>query len=74
MQLSTTETAGSRNPSTATERRGYTIPEFAESLGVSPAFLRIESRRGRLRLTRFGRAVRVMREDAEAYIARARGA
>ncbi len=46
-----------------------TVPETAKRWGVSTTFVRREIWSGRLRATRFGRAVRVTVEEAERFAA-----
>jgi len=61
-----------KDPSQRATRRAYGLPELAESLGCSAAFLRLEGGRGKLRVTRLGRRVVVLAEDVEAYLAAGR--
>lgn len=53
-------------------RRGFGLPELAQSLGCSAGFLRLEVQRGRLPVTRLGRRVVVLVEDLERYLAAGR--
>jgi len=45
------------------------IPEVADELGVSPAFVERELSRRALRHVRLGRLVRIRRADLDAYVA-----
>lgn len=55
------------------ERLAYSIPELARKLGVSPAFLRLEAARQKLRLTRLGRRALVRAEEVERYLSAGEG-
>jgi excisionase family DNA binding protein len=50
-----------------------TLAEIAKSLGVSKSKLYTDRRQGKLRVLRFGRAVRVSREQFAAYVREAVG-
>ena len=47
---------------------GWTIPELAASLGLSVPFLRLEARRGHLRVAHFGRRVVVLDSEVRRYL------
>ncbi len=51
------------------EQLAYALPEVARMLSVSVSFLRLESRRGRLLLTRLGRRIIIRREEIARYLA-----
>jgi hypothetical protein len=53
---------------TVTEPRAKSLPELAESYGLSLQFLRNEMRSGALKITRFGRRVLVLKEDWDEYV------
>lgn len=46
----------------------YSIEESAERTSLSKAFLRLEIKRGKLKVRRFGRRVLIRDEDLRAYI------
>jgi excisionase family DNA binding protein len=56
-----------QSPITVT-KRGYSLEETGEVLGVSKGFINLEIRRGKLRARRFGRRVIILAEDLEQYI------
>ena len=45
------------------------VEQFASQLGVSTGLVRLEIARGRLRASRVGRRVVILRDDAERYLA-----
>ena len=47
----------------------YSIEEICRQTSLSKAFLRLEIKRGRLKIRRFGRRILVRAEDLAAYIA-----
>jgi excisionase family DNA binding protein len=58
--------------SAARYRERYSsVSETAGRFGLSASYLRKEIRRGRLRATRFGRAIRLAERDVQAFVARA---
>jgi excisionase family DNA binding protein len=52
----------------AIEKRFLTITEASVETSLSEKFLRRDIARGALKHHRFGRAIRIAREDLEAYI------
>jgi excisionase family DNA binding protein len=51
-------------------RRAFNLKEAAEALGgVSIGFLRLESQRGHLQVTRLGRRVLITAEELDRYLA-----
>ena len=52
-------------------RRGFSVSEACEVVGVSPNFLKGQIRQGLLRARRLGRRVIILSEDLEAYLATA---
>ncbi len=46
----------------------FTVEEIAEQTTLSKAFLRLEIKRGKLKVKRFGRRVVVLYEDLRNYI------
>ncbi len=55
---------------TITERNklAYSVEEIAEQTSLSKAFLRLEIKRGKLKVRRFGRRVIIRDEDLREYI------
>lgn len=55
---------------TVTQRNkiAYSIEEISEKTSLSKAFLRLEIKRGKLKVRRFGRRVLVRDEDLRTYI------
>ena len=47
----------------------YSVEEIAEQTSLSKAFLRLEIKRGKLKIRRFGRRVIIRDEDLRDYIA-----
>jgi excisionase family DNA binding protein len=47
----------------------YSVEEIAEQTSLSKAFLRLEIKRGKLKIRRFGRRVIIRDEDLREYIA-----
>ena len=52
---------------------GWTLNDLANSLSVSVPFLRLEIKRGRLRVAHFGRRVVVLDPEVRRYVAEASG-
>ncbi len=50
---------------------GWTLDELARSLSVSVPFLRLEAKRGRLRVAHLGRRVVVLDTEVRRYLAEA---
>jgi excisionase family DNA binding protein len=58
------------NSQTLIPRKAFSIKEAAEILGgVSVGFLRLESLRGRLQVTRLGRRVLITAQELDRYLA-----
>jgi len=51
------------------QKPGWTVRELARSLGLSVPFLRLEIRRGCLRVAHFGRRVVVLDSEVRRYLA-----
>ncbi len=49
-------------------KMAFTVEEIAEQTTLSKAFLRLEIKRGKLKVKRFGRRVVVLYEDLRNYI------
>jgi hypothetical protein len=49
-------------------RLAFSINEVARKLGVSPGLLRLESQRGRLKVSRIGRRVVVRTDELARYL------
>jgi excisionase family DNA binding protein len=49
-------------------RMAYSLEEVSKKTSLSKAFLRLEIKRGRLQVRRFGRRILVRNEDLERYI------
>jgi excisionase family DNA binding protein len=47
----------------------YSVEEISEQTSLSKAFLRLEIKRGKLKIKRFGRRVLIRDEDLREYIA-----
>ena len=47
----------------------YSVEEISEQTSLSKAFLRLEIKRGKLKIRRFGRRVLIRDEDLREYIA-----
>lgn len=47
----------------------YSVEEISEQTSLSKAFLRLEIKRGKLKVKRFGRRVLIRDEDLREYIA-----
>ena len=47
----------------------YSVEEISEQTSLSKAFLRLEIKRGKLKVRRFGRRVLIRDEDLREYIA-----
>jgi excisionase family DNA binding protein len=60
-----------RNVTVLADRRGWSVLEASDILGVSRNFLMGQIRQGLLRARRFGRRVIILREDLETYLASA---
>ncbi len=56
------------NTITEKTKMAFTIEEIAEQTTLSKAFLRLEIKRGKLKVKRFGRRVVVLYEDLRNYI------
>jgi excisionase family DNA binding protein len=54
-------------------RQAFSIAEIAELTTLSKAFLRLEIKRGKLKISRFGRRVIVRDEDLREYLANGSG-
>jgi excisionase family DNA binding protein len=61
--------ARSRKRVKSVKRRAYRINTMAESLDVSPSFVRLEIARGHLKAFHLGTAVFVSAEEFERYLA-----
>lgn len=46
----------------------FSIEEIAEQTTLSKAFLRLEIKRGKLKVKRFGRRVLVLKDDLQKYL------
>jgi len=53
------------------ERQAYSLGELASAYGVSVPFLRLETKRGKLKVLRFGRRVVVTKQALEQYLRQA---
>jgi excisionase family DNA binding protein len=53
---------------TESEKLAWTLQEIAEEISVSVEFLRLEVKRGNLKVKKFGRCVRVLNADLQAYL------
>ena len=51
-----------------TKKIAYSVEEISEKTSLSKAFLRLEIRRGKLKIKRFGRRVLIRDEDLREYI------
>ncbi len=51
-----------------TNKIAYSVEETAERTSLSKAFLRLEIKRGKLKVKRFGRRVLIRDEDLREYI------
>jgi excisionase family DNA binding protein len=49
-------------------RIAFSVEEIAKQTSLSKAFLRLEIKRGKLRVKRFGRRVLVLKSDLENYL------
>lgn len=58
----------SASTESVTKTRANSLPELAEAYGLSLQFLRNEMLSGKLKITRFGRRVLVLKEDWDAYL------
>ncbi len=56
------------NTITEKTKMAFTVEEIAEQTTLSKAFLRLEIKRGKLKVKRFGRRVVVLYEDLRNYI------
>lgn len=54
-------------------RLGYGFDEVASMLGCSPGFLRLEWKRGKLKVAQLGRRRMIMSADLNDYLRRAGG-
>jgi hypothetical protein len=63
-QMNTT----SRSITVSSERLGFSVLDLAAAYGLSPAFVRLEEKRGRLRGLRLGRRVIFTREAVEEWL------
>lgn len=53
---------------TVTDKKGFSVKELGREYGLHPMFLRKEIWEGRLRATRFGRRVVVLKSDWDDYL------
>lgn len=53
---------------TVTAKRGYSVDEIAREYGLHPMFIRKEIWSNRLRATRFGRRVVILKSDWDSYV------
>jgi len=53
---------------TSSKPMAFSVKDFAQRLGVSVAFLRLEINRKKLRATRLGRRVLITQQEAERYL------
>ena len=58
----------SRSITVSSDRLGFGVLDLARSYGLSPAFVRLEEKRGRLRGLRLGRRVIFTREAVEEWL------
>jgi excisionase family DNA binding protein len=54
---------------TENTKAAYSIDEIAELTTLSKPFLRLEIKRGKLKVKRFGRRVLVLKDDLDSYLA-----
>jgi len=55
------------SPKSTAPKLGWTLAELARSLSVSVPFIRLEVKRGRLKVARFGRRVVVLDSEVRRY-------
>jgi excisionase family DNA binding protein len=58
---------------TLKQKIAYSVEEISEQTTLSKAFLRLEIKRGKLKISRFGRRVIVRDEDLREYLANGSG-
>jgi excisionase family DNA binding protein len=58
---------------TLKQKIAYSVEEISEQTTLSKAFLRLEIKRGKLKISRFGRRVIVRDEDLREYLATGSG-
>jgi hypothetical protein len=58
----------SRSITLSSDRLGFGVLDLAAAYGLSPGFVRLEEKRGRLRGLRLGRRVIFTREAVEAWL------
>lgn len=51
------------------DKLAYSVEETSERTSLSKAFLRLEIKRGKLKIKRFGRRVLVLEQDLKEYMA-----
>jgi excisionase family DNA binding protein len=55
--------------SVMSDKISYSVEEVSDKTSLSKAFLRLEIKRGKLKVKRFGRRVVICHEDLKEYIA-----
>jgi hypothetical protein len=75
MSVVQTDSSSSSNPTlrSVAPKLGWTLDELARSLSVSVPFLRLEVKRGRLRVAHLGRRVVVLDSEVRRYLTDASG-
>jgi hypothetical protein len=61
------------SPKSTAPKLGWTLAELAQSLSVSVPFIRLEVKRGRLKVAHLGRRVVVPDKEARRYLGEATG-
>jgi len=68
MSLSVTERITMTQETVTQNKLAYSVEEISEQTSLSKAFLRLEIKRGKLKVKRFGRRVLIRDEDLREYI------